>query len=129
MRFFMRCGVHASCGGKQTDDATTAADTAETEAGEPAAKDSYKFAVIKQLDHASLDEIANAVKAQLEKLGEEKGVTVEVEIDDVPKAKYVSDVITMPVIEEIPERILTAYRMASESTGRTVRSAFGRREE
>ena len=56
-------------------------------------------------------------------------VTVEVEIDDVPKAKYVSDVSTMPIIEEIPERILTAYRMASESAGRTVRSAFGRREE
>ncbi|WP_400146100.1 hypothetical protein [Candidatus Methanarcanum hacksteinii] len=56
-------------------------------------------------------------------------MTVEVEIDDVPKAKYVSDVSTMPNIEEIPERIMTAYRMASESTGRTVRSAFGRREE
>ena len=56
-------------------------------------------------------------------------VTVEVEIDDVPKAKYVSDVSTMPVIEEIPERILTAYRVASDSATRAVRSAFGGREE
>ena len=56
-------------------------------------------------------------------------VTVEVEIDDVPKGKYVADVSTMPIIEEIPERVLTAYGMASRNTGRAVRSAFGRREE
>lgn len=56
-------------------------------------------------------------------------VTVEVEIDDVPKGRYVADVSTMPIIEEIPERVLIAYEMASRSTGRTVRSAFGRRDE
>ncbi len=55
-------------------------------------------------------------------------VTVEVEIDDVSKGRYVSEVSTMPVIERIPERILNAYRMASDSATRTVRSAFGRRE-
>ena len=37
----------------------------------------YKVAVVKQLDHASLDEIANAITAELDKLAEENGVVIE----------------------------------------------------
>ena len=40
----------------------------------------YKVAVIKQLDHASLDEIANAVTAELDKIAADNGVTIEYEI-------------------------------------------------
>ena len=36
----------------------------------------YKVAVIKQLDHASLDEIANAVTAELDKIAADNGVTI-----------------------------------------------------
>ena len=41
---------------------------------------SYKIAIVKQLDHASLDEIANAIAAELDVIAEEKGVTIEYEI-------------------------------------------------
>ncbi len=40
----------------------------------------YKVAIIKQLDHASLDEIANAVAARLDEIAAEKGVTITYEI-------------------------------------------------
>jgi len=37
----------------------------------------YKVAIVKQLDHASLDEIANAIAAELDALAEKNGVTIE----------------------------------------------------
>ncbi len=40
----------------------------------------YKIAIVKQLDHASLDEIANAIAAELEVLAEENGVVIDYEI-------------------------------------------------
>lgn len=43
-------------------------------------KKTYKVAVVKQLDHASLDEIANAVTAQLDALAAQKGITIEYQL-------------------------------------------------
>ena len=40
----------------------------------------YKVAVIKQLDHASLDEIANAITAELDRLAAGNGVSIEYEV-------------------------------------------------
>lgn len=40
----------------------------------------YKVAIIKQLDHASLDEIANAIAARLDEIAAEQGVTITYEI-------------------------------------------------
>ena len=40
----------------------------------------YKIAVVKQLDHASLDEIANAITAQLDALAAQNGVTIEYDV-------------------------------------------------
>ncbi|MCI8599055.1 MAG: ABC transporter [Lachnospiraceae bacterium] len=40
----------------------------------------YKIAVVKQMDHASLDEIANAVIAELDAIAADKGVTIEHEL-------------------------------------------------
>ena len=37
----------------------------------------YKVAIVKQLDHASLDEIANAIAAELDALAEKNGVVIE----------------------------------------------------
>ena len=42
--------------------------------------DTYTIAIVKQLDHASLDEIANAIAKELDLIAEEKGVTIEYEI-------------------------------------------------
>ena len=41
---------------------------------------SFRVAIIKQLDHASLDEIANAVAAELDQLAQTEGVKIEYEI-------------------------------------------------
>lgn len=45
----------------------------KNDAGNSAA---YNVAVIKQLDHASLDEIANAITAKLDAIASEKGITI-----------------------------------------------------
>lgn len=42
--------------------------------------DTYKVAVVKQMDHASLDEIANAITAQLDAIAAEKGIAIEYEV-------------------------------------------------
>ena len=44
-----------------------------------AESDTLKIAIVQQLDHSSLDEIREAVKAQLVALAEEKGLTIEIE--------------------------------------------------
>ncbi len=58
--------------------------TADTPAGgssnTPAAGETYKVAVIKQMDHASLDEIADAIAARLDAIAEENGITIEYEV-------------------------------------------------
>lgn len=40
----------------------------------------YKVAVVKQMDHASLDEIANAITARLDEIAAENGCTIEYEV-------------------------------------------------
>lgn len=40
----------------------------------------YKVAIVKQMDHASLDEIADAVAAELEAIGEREGIQIAYEI-------------------------------------------------
>lgn len=47
---------------------------------EKVSEDSYKVAIVKQMDHASLDEIANAIAAELDAISEEKNVTINYEI-------------------------------------------------
>ena len=61
------CGSKTDNGGSDTQQ--------ESENGK-----TYKVAVIKQLDHASLDEIANAITAELDKLAAGNGVTIEYEV-------------------------------------------------
>ena len=39
----------------------------------------YEIAIVQQLEHASLDEIRTAIKAQLEAIAAEKGITIHVE--------------------------------------------------
>ena len=61
------CGATDTPSADQPDNSTEEAKT-------------YKVAVIKQLDHASLDEIANAVAAELDQLAQTEGVKIEYEI-------------------------------------------------
>ena len=52
---------------------------AETKAPEAAAKTEFKVAIIQQLDHSSLDEIREAIKAQLNTLVEPTNYTITIE--------------------------------------------------
>ena len=61
---------------ESTDD--TAADAADAEETANAGA-TYKVAVVKQMDHASLDEIANAVEEELDAIAAKNGVTIEYE--------------------------------------------------
>jgi len=63
--------------------------------GSAKAEGVYKVAVVKQLDHASLDEIANAITAELDAIAAENGVTIEYEVysgqNDQSTIKQITD--------------------------------------
>ncbi len=60
----------AGCASEASSSASSAA----------SADDTLNIAIVKQLDHASLDEIANAVAAELDAIAAEKGITIKYEI-------------------------------------------------
>ncbi|MCR4896444.1 MAG: ABC transporter substrate-binding protein [Lachnospiraceae bacterium] len=68
---------------------------AKTEADSAASGKTYKIAVIKQLDHASLDEIANAITAELDSVATMNGVTIQYEVysgqNDQSTLKQIAD--------------------------------------
>ena len=79
----------ACSGGADTAEDTSSETTEEaadadgtTEAAETASQDAaeYNIAIVKQMDHASLDEIANAVTAELDALAAENNVTINYEV-------------------------------------------------
>ncbi len=51
--------------------------TSTTSTATSSSSKTYKVAVVKQLDHASLDEIADAITAELDAIAEKEGVTIE----------------------------------------------------
>ena len=69
----------AACsnGGGQTGSASSG--SASSGSGAPSG-DGYKIAVVKQLDHASLDEIANAITARLDAIAEENHLTIDYQV-------------------------------------------------
>ena len=87
------CLAMTACGSKTNDSAaqnTTestdtqnpaeATDAAESTESTDAPAASYKIAVVKQMDHASLDEIANAITARLDEIAKENNVSIEYEV-------------------------------------------------
>ena len=69
----MVASMMVGCGSKGN---TTPEDTTKSSKS----TDTYKIAVVNQMDHASLDEIADAVAAQLDAISKENDVTIEYEI-------------------------------------------------
>lgn len=80
----------AACGSKEDGTASFAEEGKETETSEnkgaedgtegAASGETYKIAVVKQMDHASLDEIANAITAEFDQISKDQGVTIEYEV-------------------------------------------------
>ena len=79
----------------------------------------YKVAVIKQLDHASLDEIANAITAELDKLATDNGVTIEYEVtsgqNDPTILKQLSDQAIADNVDAIVPIATSAAQIAALS--------------
>lgn len=70
----------AGCGSGEDASEESAGETAEEAEGAEEAGETYKIAIVKQMDHASLDEIADAIAAELDVISEENGITIEYEI-------------------------------------------------
>ena len=102
----------AACGSK-TDNGGNDAQQ-ESENGK-----TYKVAVIKQLDHASLDEIANAITAELDKLAAGNGVTIEYEVtsgqNDPTILKQLSDQAIADNVDAIVPIATSAAQIAALS--------------
>lgn len=102
----------AACGSK-TDNGGSDAQQ-ESENGK-----TYKVAVIKQLDHASLDKIANAITAELDKLAADNGVTIEYEVtsgqNDPTILKQLSDQAIADNVDAIVPIATSAAQIAALS--------------
>ena len=108
----------AACGAKDTPSADQPDNS--TEEAKP-----YKVAVIKQLDHASLDEIANAVTAELDKIAADNGVTIEYEITsgqgDQTILKQLADQAIADGVDAIVPIATTAAQIAAISDPETAK--------
>ena len=89
----------------------------------------YTVAIIKQLDHASLDEIANAIAAELDSIAKEKNVTINYTIDSGNNdpttlqqfaATYVADKVDCI----IPIATLAAQTMVAATEGTDVKVVY-----
>ncbi len=111
------CLSLTACGGNTISEST--APETSFPAPESAAPASYKVAIIKQLDHASLDEIANAVAAELDKLAADNNVTIEYEItsgqNDQTILKQLSDQAIADGVNAIIPIATTAAQIAALS--------------
>ena len=85
----------------------------------PATGEPYKVAVIKQMDHASLDEIANAITARLDAIAEENGITIEYEVTsgqgDQTVLRQLSDQAIADGVDAIIPIATTAAQVAAVS--------------
>ena len=113
--------LFAACG-KSADDITKADETVNDDAV-PEAKDEYNFAIIKQLDHASLDEIANAIAAQLDAVAAEKNVKINYTIasgqNDQTVLKQLCDQAIADKVDAIIPIATTAAQVAAAAAEET----------
>ena len=112
----------AACGSKAESPADSSADQNTAAPTETDAK-TYKVAVINQLDHASLDEIANAVTAELDQISADKNVKIEYEVTsgqgDQTILKQLSDQAIADGVDAIIPIATTAAQIAALSAEET----------
>lgn len=115
------CGSTAGTEEVSTDSAQDAeqAEAAAETSGEEAASGeaeggAYKVAVVKQMDHASLDEIANAVCEELDQLAQENGVTIEYEVYSGQGDQSVLNQIGTQVIADGVDAVIPVATLAAQ---------------
>ncbi len=82
--------------------------------GDSGNEDGYKVAVVKQMDHASLDEIAAAICAQLDKIAVEKGVKIEYEVYSGQGDQTVLSQIGAQVIADRVDAVIPIATLAAQ---------------
>lgn len=76
--------------------------------------DAYKIAIVKQMDHASLDEIANAVCEQLDAIEKEKGIEIEYKVYSGQGDQTVLSQIGAQVIADRVDAIIPIATVAAQ---------------
>lgn len=118
----------AACGSKASDSSSASEENASGESadkGSEASGDTAEFniAIIKQLDHASLDEIAAAVAAEFDKISAEKNVTIHYEIysgqNDQTTLKQISDQAVADGVDAIVPIATLAAQVSTVSAQQT----------
>ena len=85
---------------------------AATEAAESAK--TFKVAIIQQLDHSSLDEIRNAIEAQLNTLAAEQGAAIEISYDNGQNDTSMLTQIATQVVADKPDMIIPIATLAAQ---------------
>ena len=113
----------AGCSSSTSSNASEADTTAETSQEASADKEIYNVAIVKQLDHASLDEIANAVEAELDKIAEDNNVTIHYELysgqNDQTTLKQIGDQAVADGVDAIIPIATLAAQVATVSAQQT----------
>ena len=113
----------AGCSSSTSSTASEADTTAETSQEASADKEIYNVAIVKQLDHASLDEIANAVEAELDKIAEDNNVTIHYELysgqNDQTTLKQIGDQAVADGVDAIIPIATLAAQVATVSAQQT----------
>ena len=91
-----------ACGSKEA--AQTPTGTSET----------FNVAIIQQLDHSSLDEIRNAIEAQLKTLAAEKNVAVNISYDNGQNDTSMLTQIATQVVADEPDMIIPIATLAAQ---------------
>ena len=100
---------------QDAEQAEAAAETSGEEAASGEAEGgAYKVAVVKQMDHASLDEIANAVCEELDQLAQENGVTIEYEVYSGQGDQSVLNQIGTQVIADGVDAVIPVATLAAQ---------------
>lgn len=116
----MTAAALSGCGstGESADSTQSTENTEETSAGDTAADESegsaYKVAVVKQMDHASLDEIADAVCEELDQLAQDNGVTIEYEVYSGQGDQSVLNQIGTQVIADGVDAVIPVATLAAQ---------------
>ena len=79
-----------------------------------AAAETFKVAIIQQLDHSSLDEIRNAIEAQLNTLAAEKGIALEITYDNGQNDTSMLTQIATQVVADKPDMSIPIATLAAQ---------------
>ena len=110
----------ACTGGQpQTSQPSQGESQSGTDSQRPAGGQTYKVAIIKQMDHASLDEIAEAVEQRLDEMAAQNGVTIQHETtsgqNDQGSLKQLADQAIADGVDVIIPIATTAAKIAALS--------------